>query len=107
MAEYKVVMGADIQNCPLKSLDTNHYREDGSCLCVEQPDKPWRVEVTTSDSPGKWYTNALRFEEEGKAREYAGDLARRWTLVTRWRTVDDSVPLDQPYETGSEDGTWL
>lgn len=71
--------------------------------------RPWRAEVTTSDTAGyvdKWNTNALRFESKEAALEYANNLARRWMLVTRWRAVNESVPLDQPYVEGSEDGSW-
>jgi hypothetical protein len=71
--------------------------------------EPWRAEVTTSDTAGyvdKWNTNALRFETREAALGYARDLAGRWMMVTRWRAVDESVPLDQPYTEGSEDGRW-
>jgi hypothetical protein len=67
----------------------------------------WRAEVTTADVGGdRWSTNALRFPDREEALEYARDLAGRWMLVTRWRAVDDTVPLNQPYEAGSEDGAW-
>lgn len=69
--------------------------------------EPWRAEVTTADVGGdRWSTNALRFADRDAALEYADNLARRWMLVTRWRAVTDTVPLDQPYEAGSEDGSW-
>ena len=69
---------------------------------------PWRAEVTTSDYGGdrKWNSNGLRFPDKDAALDYARNLASRWTLVTRWRAVDESVPLHQAYEPGSEDGSW-
>jgi hypothetical protein len=69
----------------------------------------WRGEVTTADTADyvdKWSTNALRFVDKDEALEYVHNLARRWMMVTRWRAVDESTPLDQPYEEGSEDGRW-
>jgi hypothetical protein len=69
---------------------------------------PWRAEFTVADgSTGdRWYTNAMRYPDRDKALEAALSKATAWTLVTRWRAVDDSVPLLQPYEPGSEDGKW-
>jgi hypothetical protein len=83
-------------------------QEHAGTLITEEPAKPWRAEVTTSDTGyvDKWNTNSLRFETKEAALEYAANLARRWMLVTRWRAVDESVPLDQPYEEGSEEGRW-
>lgn len=70
--------------------------------------KPWRAEFTTSDVGyvDRWYNNALRFADKDDALKYARDLAFRWTLVTRWRAVDEDVPLDQVYQEGDEDGRW-
>jgi hypothetical protein len=75
---------------------------------VLPPVPQWRGEVTTNDSGyvDKWYTNALRFTDQPAALEYVHGLAFRWTAVTRWRAVDESVPLDQVYVEGSEDGAW-
>lgn len=67
--------------------------------------KPWRGEVTTSGDD-TWYTNALRFPNREDALQYIHSLAVRWTLVTRWRAVDDSVPERQTYVSNSEDGGW-
>ena len=66
----------------------------------------YRAEVTTSDSPDVWYTNALKFGSKEDAIEYAANLARRWMMVTRWRAVPDSTPEREAYEPGSEDGAW-
>lgn len=65
----------------------------------------WRGEVTTNGDD-TWYTNALRFHTREDALDYVRGLAVRWTLVSRWRAVDDSVPRNQVYEPGSEDGAW-
>jgi hypothetical protein len=82
----------------------DHY---GATMPVTEPAKPWRAEVTTADVGGHtWSTNALRFEDQPAALEYATNLARRWMLVTRWRAVNDTVPQQQAYEPGSEDGAW-
>lgn len=51
----------------------------------------FRAEVDTGE--GTWYTNGLRFKSEIEAQVYAQDLAARWTLVRRWRVVDEAVPL--------------
>lgn len=75
------------------------------CPLTDKPPDTWRAEVTASDD-NHWNTNALRFGSRDDALEYAGNLARRWLLVTRWRAVDDSVPERQAYEDGSEDGKW-
>jgi hypothetical protein len=65
----------------------------------------WRGEVTT-DGDERWHTNTLRFPTRDAALEYVSRLARRWILVTRWRAVDGSMPFDQAYEPGSQDGEW-
>ncbi len=44
----------------------------------------WKAEVI-ADSSGKWATNGLVFSTKKIATEYAADLARRWTLVTKFR----------------------
>lgn len=31
----RVISSADLHHCPITSLDVNHYRDDGSCLCRE------------------------------------------------------------------------
>jgi hypothetical protein len=67
----------------------------------------WRAEVTVSDgSPDTWYTNAMRYPDRAAALAAALGKATVWTAVTRWRSVDDSTPLSQPYRPGSEDGSW-
>ena len=69
---------------------------------------PWRPEVIVAgESLEVWYSNALRFATRAEALGSAADLAGRWMMVTRWRAVDDSVPLRQPYRPGSEDGSWI
>ena len=49
----------------------------------------FKVEVQT-DSTGKWYSNALRFETEEQAKAYAEDLWSRWTLVREYRVVPEA-----------------
>jgi hypothetical protein len=53
----------------------------------------FRVEVLADDS-GIWAGNALKFETEAAAQDYARDLWSRWTAVRAWRVVrqdDDAV----------------
>lgn len=88
---------------PLLAMD----REAGpSCPIEDKPkSSPFRAEVIAS-ADMHWNTNALRFPTKEEALEYAANLARRWMLVTHWRAVQESVPQNQPYEEGSEDGRW-
>jgi hypothetical protein len=72
----------------------------------DETPKPWRAEVTVTDD-AKWYSNALRFATKEEALSYASDLSGRWMQVTRWRAVDETVPANQAYEAGTEDGSWL
>lgn len=66
----------------------------------------FRAEVTTSDSTApRWYTNDVRFHDRDAALEHAQDIADRWELVTRFRTIENDVPRNQAYLPGSEDGT--
>ncbi len=46
----------------------------------------FKVEVI-ADASGEWCSNALEFASEQDARDYAQDLARRWTTVRGWRVV--------------------
>lgn len=39
-ARSKVIRRSDIDRCPLRSLLPAHYRDDGTCLCVEAPEAP-------------------------------------------------------------------
>jgi hypothetical protein len=87
---------------PLLAMD----REAGpSCDLKDAPTGPFRAEVIAS-SDMHWSTNALRFPTKEEALEYVENLARRWMLVTHWRVVQQSVPENQEYEPGSEDGSW-
>ena len=75
-----------------------------ACYLADAPTGEFRAEVTTLDSPGVWYTNSLKFPDKEAALEYAGNLARRWMMVSRWRAVPDSTPEREAYVEGSEDG---
>jgi len=46
----------------------------------------YQVEVI-ADSSGEWCGNALTFQTEELAAEYARDLFSRWTAVKEWRVV--------------------
>jgi hypothetical protein len=47
----------------------------------------YKVEVI-ADNSGKWCGNGMTFDTYSTAREYAIDLAWRWTAVREWRVVD-------------------
>lgn len=47
-----------------------------------------------ADSSGKFCGNALRFATKEEAEAYAIDLAMRWTLVTDWRVVESTDPVN-------------
>jgi hypothetical protein len=47
----------------------------------------YRVEVL-ADSSGKWCGNGMTFASTEEAREYAFNLAMRWTAVRDWRVVE-------------------
>jgi hypothetical protein len=66
---------------------------------------PWRAEVLVHGEDS-WAGNGLRFATREDALVYARDLAGRWTLVNKWRAVDDSTETREPYVPGSEDGSW-
>jgi len=46
----------------------------------------FKVEVI-ADSSGEWCGNAMRYATEEAATMAALSLARRWTLVLKWRVV--------------------
>jgi len=94
---------------PLLAMDRENLvtvPETGpSCPVDPEGPKPFRAEVIAS-SDMHWSTNALRFPTKDEALSYAANLGRRWLLVTHYRAVDATVPENQPYEPGSEDGTF-
>ena len=47
----------------------------------------FKSEVQT-DSTGKWYGNALRFETKDEAEAQVRDLSMRWTSVLATRVVE-------------------
>jgi hypothetical protein len=49
--------------------------------------KKFKVEVI-ADSSGEWCGNALTFDSEKEAQDYATNLAWRWTAVREWRVVE-------------------
>ncbi|RPJ64676.1 MAG: hypothetical protein EHM23_00005 [Acidobacteria bacterium] len=54
----------------------------------------WKVEVQ-ADNTGTWAGNALRFEYELIARQYARDLMSRWTAVRDYRIVEVDDPVNE------------
>lgn len=59
-------------------------------------DGAFRAEVATADGSTTWSGNALTFDTETEAAEYAADLARRWTMVRMARVVPTGTPLREP-----------
>jgi hypothetical protein len=68
---------------------------------AEHKDGAWRTEVLTFGSTA-WATNALRFDSEEEALDYADDLAGRWLMVDKVRAVPVTTPNREPYVEGSE-----
>lgn len=65
----------------------------------------YKVEVQTAGD-SSWTANGLRFPTEQGARDYAQDLALRWTAVTDWRVVASDDEPDGGRTTGwAERGT--
>jgi len=60
----------------------------------------FKVEVQT-DSSGRWYGNAMRYDTEELAKAQADDLAGRWMLVREWRVTPCD---DEPNYTMGADG---
>lgn len=60
---------------------------------------PFKAEVIADDS-GKFVGNALVFETEKEAEDYARDLYSRWTLVREWRVVETTDPVSYTFTTG-------
>lgn len=32
--DIRIISAGDIRRCPIRSFDRDHYRDDGTCLCV-------------------------------------------------------------------------
>ncbi len=43
-----------------------------------------------ADNSGKFVGNGLTFDHVAEAEAYAIDLMSRWTLVTKWRVVNET-----------------
>jgi rubrerythrin len=56
----------------------------------------WRAEVLTFGET-HWAGNALRFDTEAEALEYAVNLRARWTLVDKIRAVPVTTPERELY----------
>jgi hypothetical protein len=72
-----------------------------------EPEPPqWRCEVVTGYEK-TWAANGLRYATRELAVAAGSELFGRWMAPRpRWRGVDESVPMRQPYVPGSEDGSW-
>lgn len=53
-----------------------------------------------ADASGKFYGNALRFATREEAEISAKDLASRWLLVTDWRVVESTDPVNYAIKDG-------
>lgn len=58
----------------------------------------WRAEVMADDE--QWHNNSLRFRDREEAEAYSRDLTARWSLVKRWRPVQDDEPVNAAWEGG-------
>ena len=56
----------------------------------------FKIQVQT-DSTGKWYDNAVRFETEAEAGDYAADLMDRWFAVREYRTTGSAEAVNYSY----------
>lgn len=50
----------------------------------------FKVWVETINEPGKFYTNAMRYDSREEAEVAARDLASRWMLVTDWQVREEA-----------------
>lgn len=60
----------------------------------------FKPEVQTIDGMGEWNSNALRFPTEQEAKDWARDLAGRWTLVTDHRSAPSEDEPNYTYQNG-------
>jgi hypothetical protein len=51
-----------------------------------------------ADSSGKFCGNSLRFATRLEAEKYAAGLMSRWLLVTEWRVVESTDPVNRVIE---------
>jgi hypothetical protein len=56
--------------------------------------------ITNNEAGGDWRSNRLRFATAGEAREYACDLAGRWSMVTETRITETNEPANYRYLNG-------
>lgn len=56
----------------------------------------YRADFTDDDRT--WASNALRFNTQDEAVEYARDLFGRWFGARAWRVVPDTVPQREPVD---------
>ena len=59
----------------------------------------FKAEIQAGDNT--WSSNSLRFESEEEAMQYAEDLARRWVLVTNFRTTESPDPVNYQIKNGA------
>lgn len=59
----------------------------------------YAVEVI-ADRSGKFCGNGVRFATKEEAEISARDLASRWTLVTDWRVVESTDPVNYAIKDG-------
>jgi hypothetical protein len=65
----------------------------------------YRVDVLVYGE-STWATNALRFDTEAEALDYAMDLYSRWTMSDKMRIVASDHPAREAYVAGSEHPKW-
>jgi hypothetical protein len=57
----------------------------------------WRPEVV-ADAGGKWTPNGLCFATRDEAYRWAQDLSYRWILVSKYRAMPCSEPVNYRYD---------
>jgi hypothetical protein len=56
--------------------------------------------ITNNEAGGDWRSNRLRFATAAEARDYACDLAARWSMVTETRVTEIIEPANYRYING-------
>lgn len=86
------IKASDMDRCPIKSFSATHYRDDGSCLCIEQP--------AMVDTPS--------MEAEGTMPRPTPTSERREGALQVLMTPEERAAIDAAaQEDGVATGAWL
>jgi hypothetical protein len=64
-------------------------------IVIDRPDQ--RIKWAGKADSGRWYRNSLAFATKQEALDNAHNLAARWTLVRRVRSVESDEPVTYSY----------